>query len=187
MHTYSVDTLRQLATGDHSYAVILSDFARYGALTVQQIATLSERSLQPVAPVQQSLPINPSISRLSAAIDHARAKGVPQPIIRVAGFCFMPADPARARPENHGAIFVTTAERNGSYLGKVIRSTFLAAPACRGTQVERDVVKAMEDPYGAAVQYGRLTGRCSICDRTLSNAKSIELGIGPVCKAKFGG
>jgi hypothetical protein len=42
------------------------------------------------------------------------------------------------------------------------------------------------DPYAAAKLYGQQTGSCSCCGRELTNSLSIELGIGPICREKFG-
>lgn len=36
-----------------------------------------------------------------------------------------------------------------------------------------------------AAAYGRRTGRCIICSRTLTKQESIDAGIGPVCSSKF--
>lgn len=36
-------------------------------------------------------------------------------------------------------------------------------------------------PREAAIRYGKELGRCGVCNRTLTNNESIELGIGPVC------
>jgi Family of unknown function (DUF6011) len=186
--TYSVDTLRQLAAGSEFYRDILIDFNRYGALTLAQVEALQERE---VAPAQRPLDLPAAgvtprtSSRLEAAIEHARSKGVAQPIIRVAGFAFMPADPQRARPENRDAIFVTTKERDGTYLGKVLKGSFLPSRDCTPA-LRNSVEDAIDDPYKAAVEFGHATGRCSICNKTLSNELSVKLGIGPICRAKFG-
>src|SRR5699024_9596458 len=44
-------------------------------------------------------------------------------------------------------------------------------------------------PSGEARQvaalYGKATGKCMVCSRALSNSKSIEAGIGPVCREKL--
>jgi ribosomal protein S14 len=40
-------------------------------------------------------------------------------------------------------------------------------------------------PAQAARNYGRLTHRCSICGRKLTNALSCKLHIGPVCGGRF--
>ena len=45
---------------------------------------------------------------------------------------------------------------------------------------------AMENPFQAATEFGHATGQCSVCMRPLTNPESVKLGIGPVCRAKFG-
>lgn len=42
------------------------------------------------------------------------------------------------------------------------------------------------DAQKAATDYGHQLGRCGICNRTLTDAGSIERGIGPVCASKVG-
>lgn len=41
-------------------------------------------------------------------------------------------------------------------------------------------------PREAAIRYGHELGKCSICNRTLTNPESIEAGIGPVCAQNRG-
>lgn len=43
-----------------------------------------------------------------------------------------------------------------------------------------------KDPLSAAQMFGQKTGNCSCCGRTLTVEESIRLGIGPICRAKFG-
>lgn len=52
--------------------------------------------------------------------------------------------------------------------------------------VETQLLFATLKPLEALQQFGKITGKCSCCRRRLTDAKSIELGIGPICKAKFG-
>lgn len=44
-----------------------------------------------------------------------------------------------------------------------------------------------EDPEGACRTSGQRFGRCSCCGRELTNAESIALGIGPICREKWFG
>lgn len=44
----------------------------------------------------------------------------------------------------------------------------------------------MADPLAASIAYGKLTGTCGICGKTLENELSVAAGIGPWCAAKFG-
>lgn len=52
--------------------------------------------------------------------------------------------------------------------------------------VETTLLMAAMQPLQAMQQFGHVTGRCSCCRRKLTDPQSIEQGIGPVCKAKFG-
>lgn len=42
------------------------------------------------------------------------------------------------------------------------------------------------DPCAAAAAYGRLTGHCCFCSKTLTDPVSVDLGYGPVCAKKWG-
>jgi hypothetical protein len=42
------------------------------------------------------------------------------------------------------------------------------------------------DPAKAASAYGALMGRCSFCEKTLTDEGSVEVGYGPICAKKFG-
>ena len=42
-----------------------------------------------------------------------------------------------------------------------------------------------KNPEAVASEYGKLTGCCCFCVRRLSDARSIEVGYGPVCAAKY--
>lgn len=39
----------------------------------------------------------------------------------------------------------------------------------------------LEDPIEALTHYGRITGRCGVCGRTLEDEVSVARGIGPIC------
>lgn len=187
-HSYSVETLHQLAsTGNEFYEGLLHQFNQHGGLTAKQIACIAERPVTTAPRVEPALQgaAAGSIGHLERAFAHARSKGVHQPSIKLRGFRFMPADPAKARPENHEAIFVTSTDKQGSYLGKVLKARFLPSSLCTGG-ILGDVLNAIQDPFKAAVEYGLMTGECSVCSRTMTNPKSIQMGIGPVCRAKFG-
>lgn len=43
-----------------------------------------------------------------------------------------------------------------------------------------------KDPYAAAILFGKLIGKCSICGRTLTDPESIDRGIGPICADRAG-
>lgn len=69
------------------------------------------------------------------------------------------------------------------YLGKITPNSLDSRLA---GDIKEVLLEAANDPLTAAVRYGRETGSCSCCGRDLTNKQSIELGIGPICREKFG-
>jgi hypothetical protein len=54
------------------------------------------------------------------------------------------------------------------------------------TDMFAGVLKAIgSDPKHFSAQYGKHTGICGVCSRTLTDPKSIAKGIGPVCEKGF--
>ncbi len=49
------------------------------------------------------------------------------------------------------------------------------------------LLKALaKDPEAVAAEYGKLMGRCCFCGRGLDDARSTEVGYGPVCATNYG-
>jgi len=86
--------------------------------------------------------------------------------------------------KNAGSIYVKGDD--GVYLGKISGDKFMRARDCTDV-IEAAVVKACQTPEESAVAYGKAFGICSCCGRTLTNALSISLGIGPICRGNFFG
>lgn len=85
--------------------------------------------------------------------------------------------------KNPGAIYFKQGE---TYLGKIApEGRFFRSRAC-SDETEAQLVEAANDPLASMVAYGRKTGSCSCCGRELTNKQPIELGIGPICRGKFG-
>jgi hypothetical protein len=69
------------------------------------------------------------------------------------------------------------------YLGKVT----LSGPDSRlSDDIQAAILEVAKDPLTAAIRHGKETGECSCCGRELTNQESIRLGIGPICREKFG-
>ena len=69
------------------------------------------------------------------------------------------------------------------YLGKV---TPQGCDSRLGDDVKAIIMGAANDPLTAAIRYGKVSGECSCCGRELTDPRSIERGIGPICATKFG-
>ena len=78
----------------------------------------------------------------------------------------------------------------GKWLGRVTKDGVLTAGP---SGVPEDVIEAArkvcQDPAAALGEYGRESGRCCMCNHSLSDdadGKSIEMGYGPVCAKNYG-
>ena len=115
------------------------------------------------------------VSKIVELFDAARASGYKRPKIRAEGLAISLAP---ANGVNAGCLYVKT--EDGDYLGKIKDNRWLGQESAAEA-----LVRIAEDPREAAIAYGRRTGVCACCGRTLSNKQSIELGIGPICAEKW--
>lgn len=82
-----------------------------------------------------------------------------------------------------GTIYQVFKARNGAYL---LAKALLADGSWEYKGAAGRFVKASERmTLDDAKAYGKQTGRCMVCGRTLSNPESVAQGIGPVCSARF--
>lgn len=165
-------------------ASLLGSVAQYGSLTVNQLSAVQRIIAdQPKREAERAeraanAPIV-TVEAIEKAFSTAQERGIKRPKMRLAGFKFSLA-PATGR--NAGAIYVAEGEE---YLGKIAGGRFFGVATCPADKTEQ-VVALASDPHTAAVAYGRRTGSCAICARELTNHASIDLGIGPICAAKYG-
>lgn len=157
---------------------------QYGEFTDGQTAAMErlierakERAAENVARAESAPTID--TGALSAAFDKASAKGLKRPKMRFDGFT---VSQAPASGKNAGALYV---KADGEYLGKIQGGKLLTVRSCSDELRDR-VAAAMVDPLAAAVAYGRRTGNCAICGRSLTDKVSVERGIGPICADNVG-
>jgi len=174
------DFLDKLSNGrsltDGQLAVVTKGMARDAEYAAQRAQQAEQR--------MQAAPLV-DVSKLVAAFEF-RAKAAKKAILRFNGVTLS--------LKNDGVtIYVKSTDRKvegqyglqGEYLGKIVEGRFVATRACTPADIEALKVAAA-DPLVAAVAYGRTTSSCSCCGLTLTNALSIELGIGPICRSKWG-
>lgn len=157
----------------------------YGRLTDNQMAAIERciakdnaRRAERAAERTQAAPAV-EISKVETALRTAQANGLQWPKLRLGSFAFSLAGEAS---KNAGATYV---KRGETYLGKVQDGRFFCSRDC-DEPTKAAIVAAVNDPEAAAIAYGKATGSCSCCGRTLTNQESIDLGIGPICREKFG-
>jgi len=134
-----------------------------------------------------------NFQKLFAAFAKARKGAKRPPIFRAGvegdthGIRLSMAGP-NAKPANQGCLYVLedAPYEERQYLGKITPDGEYR-PSYAATDLHRKAVDLVaDDPWQAALTYGRAMGRCSCCGRTLTAGKSIEDGIGPICKDKWG-
>lgn len=164
---------------------------KFGSLTERQLAachrTIARRA-EVMAESQARVASAPAIDTGKIEAAFAQASSIlKKPKLRVAGMVVSHAPPTS---KNAGALYVKSAEQTNAegarlYLGKIMGGKFIRSRECTDDQ-EAAILGVAQDPQGAAIAYGRLTGECACCGRTLENKESVERGIGPVCAEKFG-
>lgn len=176
------------ARGFEFAASMIEALLKYGHLTEKQEAAVRNATAKSIAREAQwaadraARDANAAvveIDRIAAAFASAKAAGLAWPKLRLADFTFSPAGESS---KNAGSIYV---KQDDLYLGKVTDGRFTRSRDCTDAQ-EAAIVAACADPHAAAVAYGKETGVCACCGRKLTNAESVELGIGPICRDKWG-
>ena len=135
-----------------------------------------------VAPVKSNEPSQ--FEALFNAFETAKGKGAKRLTLRFEGVNIKPN-------RDLTALWVTSQSETEmgeyglkpKYLGKV---TPAGCDSRLGDDVKAIIMGAANDPLSAAIKYGKVSGSCSCCGRELTDPKSIEAGIGPICVTKFG-
>jgi len=115
---------------------------------------------------------------------HTASQKIRKPRIRLLGITLSMASPTSKNPHD---IYV---KRDEVYLGKISPNSQFTAGYSLSAERKDEVIKLLEqlndEPLETAIQYGRETGQCACCGRTLTNPVSIDLGIGPICRSRWG-
>lgn len=169
---------------DYGFAVQMRESVRkFGSLTERQLAASygAAAKLQAAKDASQARQTNAKAVDISKIVESFGRAGssLKSPKLRVGALVI---SHAKAASKNAGALYVKSGD---VYLGKIAEGRFIRSRDCRDDQ-EAALITAAEDPKAAAIAYGRLTGSCACCGRELTDPKSIELGIGPICADKWG-
>ena len=162
-------------------ASLVSQWYRKGDLSDRQWLA-GERMLAKLEANKQraeTLSVDVSVGKIEDLLNTALGNGMKRPVFRAKGLSLSFAS---AKSVNAGAVYV---KAGGEYQGKIMGGRFMPARGCEGETSEK-LIAIAADPRGSAIDYGRETGKCACCGRTLTNADSIDLGIGPVCAERWG-
>ena len=181
-------SIEKLDSRDREFAHSLVDcFNRRGSLSERQwpwVSKLIDRANpKPAAEPADAV----DLSRLTALFDKA-AQGMKRPQVAFAcnagEFVVSRAGDNSANP---GFLYLKTVDK--SYLGKISPKGHLSM--ARNTNEDQQVIfEALAgfaaDPQGAAAAYGKETGFCCFCSRTLTDDRSVSVGYGPICADRWG-
>jgi hypothetical protein len=179
------DVWQWLDGNDFPFAVSMREaLNKWGSLTERQLAacvTCIQKRDAGIArkAEREANAATVSTDKLEACFAKA-SSSLKNPRLRLAGLTI---SRAKATSANAGALYVKA--DGGTYLGKIKDGRFFTSRECNAEDEAR-VLAACASPLDAAIQYGRLTGQCACCGRTLTKGESIERGIGPICAAQWG-
>jgi hypothetical protein len=166
---------------------MMTAFRQYGSWTDGQLAAIRKCMARDEVRAQEKAARKPDAQVAGAGLDRmlqafvaASASGLRNPKFRVGVYAFSPAKPTSA---NAGCVYV---KRDGVYVGRIAPAGGYFASRDAAPDDRGEIEKICADPLAAAVLHGQQTGRCSCCGLELTNAESIRLGIGPICREKWG-
>ena len=166
---------------------MMTAFRQYGSWTEGQLAAITKCMARDEVRAQEKAARKPDAQVAGAGLDRmlqafaaASKSGLRNPKFRVGNYTFSPAKPGSA---NAGCIYV---KRDGVYVGRIAPAGGFFASRDAAPDDRAHIEQICVDPLAAAVLHGQQTGRCSCCGLELTNAESIRLGIGPICREKWG-
>ena len=167
---------------------VLGQFERQGSLSQPQwdaIARIADDIRNPKPKVV--LDFAAIIALFTAAADHLK---YPKVRLALRDLSEIVLSRAGQRARQPGTINVTNGGRFGEpdnrWFGRIgTDGAFQRARDCTD-EVAELLVRFSGDPAGVATAYGKLTGNCCFCGRSLSDARSTDMGYGPVCARNFG-
>lgn len=166
-------------------ASLNESLGKYGALTEGQLGAVRRMQAKMAANAEArkaKVAANSgevSLAAIEAIFANAKRSGLRFPKFKAGR---VDLSLAAEHSKNAGAVYVKI---DGEYAGKVLGGQFSAIARAPAEALEL-VRKIAADPLVAAREHGRLTGRCSCCGALLRNKESVELGIGPICRTKWG-
>lgn len=167
-----------------------ANIVRYGNLTNSQqivirrnIASSAERQAA-YAAERQARAVNVAglgFTKLLACFEAAKLSGLKNPTLSFERVCFKYAK------KYPGSLYVTADKGYGSTFYGRIEPDGKFDPRRDTPPSVIELVKAIgADPFGQAVAHGKRTGNCCCCGRELTNPESLDLGIGPICRDRWG-
>jgi hypothetical protein len=168
------DWLLQNKAQNDFAASLFDSLNQWGGLTENQIGAIRKN----LARVNNK-PVAVESAKLEEFFAHARESGLKWPRVTLHNVKVTMAGPNSRNP---GSLYV---KRDEEYLGKITSGVFYKIPECSSEEAE-EIAELLADPEAVMKEYGLKTGCCCMCSRELTNPISIEYGMGPICRGRFG-
>lgn len=179
---------KRAEAGNGFYRYLCDAVGKYGSIFESRLESVRgdmAREARPAPAAQAPAPVV-SLEAVEAAFAKAKEAGITWPKLRLGGFVFSPAG---ANSANAGAIYIKTRQPAGDlpgvYMGKVLGGKLFTSRECDAAAKD-EILAIAKDPKAAAVAYGKQFGRCSVCNRELTDDASVAAGIGPICATRYG-
>jgi hypothetical protein len=180
-----MDSVTKLSLKDKAFAdSILNQWQKRGSISDKQqhwASVLVDRA-NGVVPANASKPVTQlesDLSVIAGMFAHA-AKHLKRPKIKLQnGASLVALSLATGNTRNPGFIYVKV---DGEYRGKVSPTGEYT-----GDPVMIPFLNSIAgDPAKIAANHGHTTGNCCFCGLTLSDARSVTVGYGPICADHYG-
>lgn len=178
-----IDRLRGISSW-HSFAkAMIEAYEKYGSLTDNQTAAAKnslikielKRSEQQAKKEAKSGEV--SVEAIAMMFNRAKSRGGKKPKFMFKQL-MLSAAPDHGR--NPGAIYVNF---DGIYSGKIVNGKLFASKDAPDNIIE--LLNQIPDNIEDAIKFGKQTGTCACCGKTLTDPKSVEAGIGPICASRW--
>lgn len=156
---------------------------KYGDLTEKQQA--AARSMQEKVEARGEREADADLSsgnldQIFKIFTKAIESGLKRPALRIDD---IKVSLAPAGGKNAGHLYV---KLDDDYQGKIDPDGKWFAIRDADATIGERLEEIAADPLAAAVFHGKRTGNCACCGRELTDPKSVERGIGPICADKWG-
>jgi len=166
---------------------LTSQFAEKGYLTDKQVSSAYNTKLKCEAARDRRIESNPKqfgkFEKLVSIFNDVR---LGSPVFRAEDLYIDRAKPNSANPGSLYVRILTADGGKGDYQGKIDPEGIFWPIEETEDWIREALTRIDANPTEVAREYGIATGQCSCCGRTLTNETSIKLGIGPICRAKWG-
>lgn len=181
----AIDLLK--APKDVEFAKSLRDqWERKGYLSEKQahwVGVLCDRANAPAEPAAPAANCSTDLSALFGLFGKAIESGLKSPRIRLrADAVDVTISMASPNSTNPGHIYV---KADGEYAGKITPAGEARIMRHADPAILPALASMAANPAGAALAYGRETGKCCFCGLLLTDERSVTAGFGPVCAENY--